>query len=120
MQNCGGYDESMRKGFEDWEFFIRLLKNGGNAEVIHEPLYNYRKRSNSTTSKANAIKYDLQYYIYTKHKALYVADYNNFVAKLLENSSRMEKDIEKQFQKIDFQLGNKILKPFRFIKSLFR
>ena len=119
-QNCGGYDESMRKGFEDWEFFIRLLKNGGTVEVINEPLYNYRKRSNSTTSKANTIKYDLQYYIYTKHKALYVADYNNFVAKLLENSSRMEKDIEKQFQKIDFQLGNKILKPFRFIKSLFR
>lgn len=119
-QNCGGYDESMRKGFEDWEFFIRLLKNGGTVEVINEPLYNYRKRTNSTTSKANTIKYDLQYYIYTKHKALYVADYDNFVAKLLENSSNMEKQFEKQFQKIDFQIGNKILKPFRFIKSIFK
>lgn len=119
-QNCGGYDESMRKGFEDWEFFIRLLKNGGTVEVINEPLYNYRKRTNSTTSKANTIKYDLQYYIYTKHKALYVADYDNFVAKLLENASNMEKQLEKQFQKIDFQIGNKILKPFRFIKSFFK
>lgn len=119
-QNCGGYDESMRKGFEDWEFFIRLLKNGGTVEIINEPLYNYRKRTNSTTSKANTIKYDLQYYIYTKHKALYVADYDNFVAKLLENASNMEKQLEKQFQKIDFQIGNKILKPFRFIKSFFK
>ena len=119
-QNCGGYDESMRKGFEDWEFFIRLLKNGGTVEVINEPLYNYRKRTNSTTSKANTVKYDLQYYIYTKHKTLYVADYDNFVAKLLENSANMEKQLEKQFQKIDFQIGNKILKPFRFIKSIFK
>ena len=119
-QNCDGYDESMRKGFEDWEFFIRLLKDGGTVEVINEPLYNYRKRTNSTTSKANTVKYDLQYYIYTKHKALYVADYDNFVAKLLENSANMEKQLEKQFQKIDFQIGNKILKPFRFIKSLFK
>jgi glycosyltransferase involved in cell wall biosynthesis len=40
---CGGYDEEMRNGFEDWEFFIRILKKGGIAEVIQEPLYNYRK-----------------------------------------------------------------------------
>lgn len=119
-QNCGGYDESMRKGFEDWEFFIRLLKNGGNCNVIPEVLYNYRKRNDSTTSKANTIRYDLQYYIFTKHKELYIADYDNFVAKLLEKTSKMEKQIEKNFKKIDFQIGNKILKPFRFIKSIFK
>ncbi len=119
-QNCGGYDESMRKGFEDWEFFIRLLKNGGIAEVINEPLYNYRKRTDSTTSKANTIKYDLQHYIFTKHKELYIDDFDNFVAKLLENTSKLEKQIEKNFKKIDFQIGNKILKPFRFIKSIFK
>jgi glycosyltransferase involved in cell wall biosynthesis len=60
----GGYDESMREGFEDWEFFIRLLKYKGNAVIIQEPLYNYRKRSNSTTGLANSKKYDLLKYIY--------------------------------------------------------
>ena len=52
---CDGYDVSMRQGFEDWEFFIRILENGGIAEVIQEPLYNYRKRNDSTTNKANSI-----------------------------------------------------------------
>lgn len=119
-QDCGGYDESMRKGFEDWEFFIRLLKNGGNAEVIHEPLYNYRKRNDSTTSKANTIKYDLKYYIYLKHKDLYIADYENFVTKLLDISLQIEKQKEKIYTKPEFKIGRIILSPLRFIKSLFR
>lgn len=119
-QNCGGYDESMRKGFEDWEFFIRLLKNGGNTEVIHEPLYNYRKRNDSTTSKANTIKYDLKYYIYLKHKDLYIADYENFVTKLLDISLQIEKQKEKIYTKPEFKIGRIILSPLRFIKSLFR
>lgn len=116
----GGYDEDMRKGFEDWEFFIRLLKDGGAAEVIHEPLYNYRKRNDSTTSKANLIKYDLRYFIYTKHKELYIADYDNFISKLLENSLQIEKQKEKIFTRPEYKIGKTILKPFRFIKSLFR
>ena len=37
-RNVGGYDESMKSGFEDWEFYIRLLKNGENACVIEKPL----------------------------------------------------------------------------------
>lgn len=41
----GGYDESMREGFEDWEFHIGLLEAGGpdaRIEVVDEPLVNLR------------------------------------------------------------------------------
>ena len=110
----------MRKGFEDWEFFIRLLKNGGNCYVIPEVLYSYRKRNDSTTSKANTIKYDLKYYIYLKHKDLYIADYENFVTKLLDISLQIEKQKEKIYTKPEFKIGKIILSPLRFIKSLFR
>ena len=34
-ESVNGYDETMRRGFEDWEFFIHLLKSGGNTFVIH-------------------------------------------------------------------------------------
>lgn len=27
-KRCGGYDESMRSGFEDWDFFLSLLESG--------------------------------------------------------------------------------------------
>jgi hypothetical protein len=38
----GGYDESMRRGYEDWEYNIRLGRNGYKGYVIPEPLFNYR------------------------------------------------------------------------------
>jgi hypothetical protein len=66
-KSVSGYDEIMRSGFEDWEFFIRLLTSGGTAFVIQKPLYTYRKREASTTTRANKARYDLLNFIFTKH-----------------------------------------------------
>lgn len=38
----GGYDESMRRGYEDWEFNIRLGRHGVFGEPLGEPLFHYR------------------------------------------------------------------------------
>src|SRR5690606_15501488 len=32
----GGYDEEMKQGYEDWEYFIRLHEKGGITYVIPE------------------------------------------------------------------------------------
>lgn len=117
-EKVGGYDEEMRNGFEDWEFFIRLLQFGGKAVVIQKPLYNYRIRNNSTNHRANKIKYQLWRYIYLKHKALYKDNFEDFIDFLLEKLSKEELDRIKIFATKDYKLGSKILFPFRFIKSL--
>ncbi|ANW96308.1 hypothetical protein AXE80_08465 [Wenyingzhuangia fucanilytica] len=79
LLNIGGYDEQMRNGFEDWELLIRVL-NSTNKKVfvVPEPLYNYRKGIESTTTKANKIKYDLLKYIYKKMKI-----YINYILMIL-------------------------------------
>ena len=117
---CGGYDESMRSGFEDWEFFIRLLKSGGTAFGIQKPLYTYRKREASTTSKANKIRYDLWNYIFTKHRDLYQDDFDNFISFFINRVKKAETTQYKYKNKIEFKIGLVILKPFRFIKSIFK
>lgn len=114
----GGYDKSMRNGFEDWEFFIRLLKRGGVAEVIQEPLYNYRKGKDSTTSKANKIKYELLKYIYFKHQDLYKENFELFITHLLGRIEREEKEKLKNLNRIEYKIGKKVLQPLRWIKSL--
>lgn len=38
----GGYDETMRDGYEDWDFSLRLAQAGYRAIVIPKPLYIYR------------------------------------------------------------------------------
>lgn len=40
----GGYDESMREGYEDWEFNIRLGIRGMVGVSVPEPLFVYRVR----------------------------------------------------------------------------
>ena len=37
----GGYDESMREGYEDWDFSLRLVEAGFRAIEVPKPLYNY-------------------------------------------------------------------------------
>lgn len=118
--SCGCYDENMRLGYEDWEFFIRLLKTGGEVEVIQEPLYNYRKRDNTTSSKSKKIKYDLLKYIYIKHKDLYISDFDVFVSQLLFKIKREEIEKIKNTKRLEFQIGKAILSPLRSIKRLFR
>lgn len=119
-QRVNGYDETMRSGFEDWEFFIRLLKLGETAFVIQKPLYTYRKREASTTSKANKIRYDLWNYIFTKHRDLYQDDFDNFISFFINRVKKAETTQYKYKNKIEFKIGKVILKPFRFIKSFFK
>jgi glycosyltransferase involved in cell wall biosynthesis len=118
--SCGGYDESMKQGFEDWEFFIRILKTGGSAEVIQGFFYNYRKRSNTTTAKANKIKYELLNYIYFKHRELYINHFDEFLTHLLYKMEREESEKIKNTQRLEFKIGKNILLPLRWVKSLFR
>jgi len=49
----GGYDERMIWGWEDWEFWISLLKNGG--AVVRLPIigFHYRIRKNSRRKSTN-------------------------------------------------------------------
>lgn len=112
----GGYDETMRFGFEDWEFYIRLLEKGGSAFVIPEFLFHYRLKQNSTTSRANKIKYKLQSFIYEKHKASYVLYFQDFVIHLINRIEREEIEKIKNTERLEFKIGKFILAPFRWVK----
>ncbi|WP_417834197.1 glycosyltransferase family 2 protein [Thalassospira xiamenensis] len=68
----GGYDESMKKGYEDWEFNIKLGEAGFKAKQIDEALFHYRVRSNGMllglSSKMHGYLWrEIQY----RHKNLY-------------------------------------------------
>lgn len=44
--DCGGFDESIRFGHEDWDFWLAMAKAGHWGYTIHEYLQWYRKRGN--------------------------------------------------------------------------
>lgn len=111
----GGYDESMHQGYEDWEFYIRLLKEEGVAIIIPELLFNYRNKKNSRNKKANLAKYDILEYIYIKHDVLYKEHFKMFVHQWLKSNRKSEAFKQQVMDSIDYKIGHKLLKPFRFI-----
>ena len=46
----GGYDESMKDGYEDWDFWKRALRAGYKVVAVDEPLYWYRKHPDQMTA----------------------------------------------------------------------
>lgn len=46
---AGGYDEKIPFGFEDWEFWLRLLDENARVVKIPRPLFRYRIKENSMT-----------------------------------------------------------------------
>jgi glycosyltransferase involved in cell wall biosynthesis len=47
FEAVGGYDERMRHGCEDWDFWLRLVERGFEGVILPEVLFYYRRRSES-------------------------------------------------------------------------
>lgn len=116
-EQVDGYDEKMKKGYEDWEFYIRVCQAGWKLKVIEEPLFWYRQHPYSMRKKA-LLKYDkeIKFYIYKKHEKLYKKHYSKMINYFLNEIETTKKENIKIQNKIDFQLGTILLLPLRIIK----
>ena len=107
---AGGYDERMKRGYEDWEFYLRLLKSDSTVHQLKEHHFYYRIKQKSMLADIGiADEQELNNYIYNKHQDIYktyFASPINLIRKL-EMYEAMYKN------SADYKLGNKLLNPFR-------
>ena len=66
-EKVGGFDEGMREGYEDWDFWLRVLREGYKASTVQEPLLLYRKHGPSMISRTTANHQRIAAYILAKH-----------------------------------------------------
>jgi len=59
---AGMFDESMRDGCEDWEFWIRVTEKGHHGVIVPEVMYQYRRRAGSMSDVMN--QSDLHHRLY--------------------------------------------------------
>jgi glycosyltransferase involved in cell wall biosynthesis len=91
----GGYDVNMIYGLEDWEFWIAILKKGGNVKCLDEVGFFYRIKAESMIGKLNTEKRKCLFeYMSIKHADFFVAQLGSF--------HELSLNIEKQ--KVDFSL----------------
>ncbi len=114
---CGGYEEDLPiLGFEDWEFYIQILKSGGYAFVIPEVLFHYQVRPDSTTARIKNLKQDKYKHIIFKHSEIYKKNFDGLVENLFMRLNKSENEKMRLENSVNCRLGKFILKPLRSIK----
>ncbi|MCC6947561.1 MAG: glycosyltransferase family 2 protein [Bradyrhizobiaceae bacterium] len=68
----GGYDEAMREGYEDWEFFLRMALHGYDGVEIAQPLFVYNMASGGMLlGRSSPAHVRLWRYMRQKHRDAY-------------------------------------------------
>jgi glycosyltransferase involved in cell wall biosynthesis len=119
-EEVGGYDESMIKGFEDWEFWINITKKGWEFKFVEAFLFYYRKAKKSMLM--DTINHHAEAnmeYIFRKHKELYTAYFDNTAEVLFYYIKTHRKGKMEIKNSLEYKIGKLITKPFKVISKLF-
>ena len=109
----GGYDVKMIYGWEDWEFWIAMLKNGGNVKRIEQVGFYYRIRENSMARTISQEEREFsERYVAKKHFEFYRANYNH----LNENTKIIQRSLKSE--KFIFNLFTQKFFGFKFFKGI--
>lgn len=120
IDSIGGYDENMRDGYVDWELIIRLLKNGGIAEIIPEALFMYRSSLQIVTNRAKLKRPEILKYIFKKHSDLYQDNFNSLIDFYTREQNQLLSIYAKVLSSKDFRLGRNLLYPIRRLKGIIK
>lgn len=114
-----GFDENLR-GYEDWEFFIRLLYHNDNVyqDSRHLFLYRVSENPNSVNLHAKSHNDEKTMYIYRKHIDKYV-EYFGTPFYVTSEYNRLEKELNGILASKKYKVGKLILAPLSFVKNLF-
>lgn len=105
-----GFNPNMKEGFEDWDFWLSLLADGGEVYIINKTCFYYRLHKDSRNNLLNEETLTkLRYQIYENHSGLFHQYFFNptdtFEYELIKNS-------------MEYKLARIILKPLRFLQKL--
>ena len=117
-EEVGGYDETMKKGFEDWEFWIAITKRGWTFKFVEEFLFYYRKSNTSMLidTLKNHTETNMEY-VYNKHKEIYINQFETTLQHLfflIKRHRASEVNIKNSFE---YKIAKIICKPFRLFQK---
>jgi len=109
-----GYDENMVNGYEDWDFWISILKNNWDMYIIKEVLFNYRIKNISRDQTAEKkYDYEIRKYIFLKHKELFLDNFEFYALKLLERNSFLNQKNKELKKSKNYRIGTIIINPLK-------
>ncbi|NNE32936.1 MAG: glycosyltransferase family 2 protein [Winogradskyella sp.] len=98
----GGFDVNMAHGWEDWEFWISMLKKGGLVKKIESVQFYYRVKGQSMLKAMDAEKIKkTEEYLSIKHADFFVEHLGSFNS-LLREKEQLKKSYEEKFKSEKF------------------
>jgi glycosyltransferase involved in cell wall biosynthesis len=105
-----GYDEEMRLGYEDWEFWLRIANRGWNFQHMDEVVFDYRKRRGTMIEGAVRRYEEIVIYIFAKPE-------NRSLCVIRDQARTLEHLVRIQ-QSRDYRVGHLLVEPLRRLKRL--
>jgi glycosyltransferase involved in cell wall biosynthesis len=115
----GGYDENMKHGFEDWEFWIAITKKGLEYKFVEAFLFYYRKSKKSMLidTLAHHVESNMEY-VFKKHNEIYIAQFGTTMEYLFFLIKRHHASEHKIKKSIEYRIAKIIVKPYRILQRL--
>lgn len=103
--SVNGFSLYMREGLEDWEFWIKLLKNGGIVKCASNAIFYYRIKKNSRNDSIDLEKANkLRHKIWQNNKELFSKHFLNPMLSMEYNRITNSRE---------YKLGQFLLRPIR-------
>lgn len=123
---CGGYSEEMKGGWEDWDLWIRLLKNDMKLFQIPEELFFYRVKESSMIEslKSNTeLQAALSLQLFVNNQNIYLSEFGNPIHIIrewlqLKDEKNNEQSLQQQvYNTASYRLGHLLLSPLKKLRK---
>jgi glycosyltransferase involved in cell wall biosynthesis len=123
-----GYDENLKKGFEDWDFWLRCADFGAQFKLVQERLFYYRQHKCSMVTEAYKIQGELLRQIVRKNPDIFMKNIEAAVCnredRILELNNRLQllsEEYLRQQRRLSIRLVSKLERwSFRVLSLFFR
>lgn len=125
----GKYNSNMKNGYEDWDFWLRLISYKNKVEQLPETMFFYRKNTGSMLDTLNSnieAKKQMENTLFKNNIDIYLNEWGSMIGILREYeifknaNTSINEAIEKVRDTFSYRLGNFILNPFKYISKLFK
>lgn len=120
-ETVGGYDETMKHGFEDWEFWIAITKLGWKYKIVDAYLFYYRKAKQSMLVDTINLHFEVnKAYIFKKHKTLYIDDFDNCLTVMFHQQKALRVSLANIKKSREYRIARGLTKPIRVLQKLLK
>lgn len=95
-----GYDEKFKQGFEDWDFWLRILEAGYQICTTKEALYYYRKTGHSMFDETRKNRREILKKLYTKHQSTITGHQTEVLLAFQDQASVLNQRLDKIFRSL--------------------